>query len=88
MGEGCNGTCAVHGMSMKQVEVLHERTEELYQLVDKLREEQDVKIEKALAKQKEYLQEVMKSSAANTKLWMVGQGFAIVTLVIGVTKLM
>lgn len=87
MTDECKGTCAIHNISMRQVEVLHERTEELYQLVDKLREEQDVKIEKALFKQKEYLQEVMKSTAANTKLWLIGQGFAVASLVVGIIKI-
>ena len=73
---------------MDNHDMLYRRTEERYELMDKLREEQDVKIEKALDRQKEYFKESMRTSAANTKLWMVGQGFAICTLVISVTKFM
>lgn len=87
MAECNEGGCAVHEMVMLQISTLHKRTEELYALLDKERETTDMKIEKALSKQKEYLQEVVRSASANTKLWIIGQGFANVLAVIGIYKI-
>ena len=84
----CQGNCPSHLLVVAQISEEHKRTEELYVLIDKLREDTDVRIERALLRQKEYLQEVMRVSSANTKLWIIGQGFAVVTFVAGVVKLL